>query len=180
VRSETVYLEDARETLLHSARQVAGSKLVGIPDLPLLEDSYYGGKCHATSGCLLLIDVRRITGKPVQRSQPATRHTGTVAAMAGHSCERMDTAMRVCAPHPLACTPSYTTPVDATMKVASTGVVYDVLGDRRATMSPTSSAPTGHDCALGAVGATEPGHDGHAGRDGGFAGGVAAHLWPVE
>ena len=61
--SECVYLEDARETLPHAAIQVARSKRVGIPDLPLLEASIHSCKRHATVDCLLLIDVGRITGK---------------------------------------------------------------------------------------------------------------------
>jgi hypothetical protein len=55
-------LEDARETLPHSVIQVAGAKLVGLPELPILEDSSHSGKRHVSVGCLLLIDARHIIG----------------------------------------------------------------------------------------------------------------------
>ena len=87
MRSETVYLEDARETLPHSAIQVVGAILVGLPELPILEDTSHSGKRHATVSCLLLIDARRITGKSTQSSRPTTRRTRAVAAMADRPYE---------------------------------------------------------------------------------------------
>ena len=63
LRSESVYLEDARETLPHAAIQVGGSKRVGILDLPLLEPSSRSCQLSLIIDCLLLIGVWRITGK---------------------------------------------------------------------------------------------------------------------
>jgi hypothetical protein len=85
-----VYLDDARETLPHSAIQVAGSELLGLSELPILQGSSHSGKWFESVRCLLLIDAWRITGKLATSSRPAARYRTALTAVADRPDECTD------------------------------------------------------------------------------------------
>ena len=63
MRSETVYLEDARETLPHSAIQVAGAEVLGLRELRIPGATSHCGKQPIGVGYLPLAEGGYISGR---------------------------------------------------------------------------------------------------------------------